>query len=132
MEQKVWLVTGASKGIRLQIVLVALKERNIVVGTSRDAKKLAQAVLLQMRKQKAGNIINLASISGTVTGPTQEIYSATKAEVIRLSEALATEVEPFGIKVTAIAPGVVRTDFLDQTSLREPAKTTQSQPKWRS
>lgn len=106
-------MTGASKGIRLQIVLVALKERNIVVGTSRDAKKLAQAVLPQMRKQKAGSIINLASISGSVTGPTQEIYSATKAEVIMLSEALAAEVEPFGSKVTAIAPGGVRTDFLD-------------------
>lgn len=202
MEQKVWLVTGASKGIGLQIVLEALKAGNIVVGTSRDSQKLSQAVatelgetsknfwavemefdetsintivaqviakygridvlvnnagyallgaveeveltdvkknfdvnffgllsmtqavLPQMRKQKAGNIINLASISGTVTGPTQGIYSATKAGVIMLSEALAAEVEPFGIKVTAIAPGGVRTDFLDQTSLREPAKTT--------
>lgn len=78
----------------------------------------------QMRKQKEGNLINLASISGTVTGPTQEIYSATKAEVIMLSEALAAEIEPFGIKVTASAPGGVRTDFLDETSLREPAKAT--------
>lgn len=85
---------------------------------------MIQAVLPQMRKQKAGNLINLASISGTVTGPTQEIYSATKAEVIMLSEALAAEIEPFGIKVTAIAPGGVRTDFLDETSLREPAKAT--------
>lgn len=202
MEQKVWLVTGASKGIGLQIVLEALKAGNIVVGTSRDSQKLSQAVatelgetsknfwavemefdetsintivaqviakygridvlvnnagyallgaveeveltdvkknfdvnffgllsmtqavLPQMRKQKAGNIINLASISGTVTGPTQGIYSATKAGVIMLSEALAAEVAPFGIKVTAIAPGGVRTDFLDQTSLREPAKMT--------
>jgi len=202
MEQKVWLVTGASKGIGLQIVLEALKAGNIVVGTSRDSQKLSQAVatelgetsknfwavemefdetsintivaqviakygridvlvnnagyallgaveeveltdvkknfdvnffgllsmtqavLPQMRKQKAGNIINLASISGTVTGPTQGIYSATKAGVIMLSEALAAEVEPFGIKVTAIAPGGVRTDFLDQTSLIETAKTT--------
>lgn len=85
---------------------------------------MIQAVLPQMRKQKAGNLINLASISGTVTGPTQEIYSATKAEVIMLSEALAAEIEPLGIKVTAIAPGGVRTDFLDETSLREPAKAT--------
>jgi len=85
---------------------------------------MIQAVLPQMRKQKAGNLINLASISGTVTGPTQEIYSATKAEVIMLSEALAAEIEPFGIKVTAIAPGGVRTDFLDETSSREPAKAT--------
>ncbi len=46
---------------------------------------MTQAVLPQMRKQKAGSIINLASISGSVTGPTQEIYSATKAEVIMLS-----------------------------------------------
>ncbi|KRM77086.1 hypothetical protein FC48_GL000742 [Ligilactobacillus murinus DSM 20452 = NBRC 14221] len=50
---------------------------------------MIQAVMPQMRKQKAGNLINLASISGTVTGPTQEIYSATKAEVIMLSETLA-------------------------------------------
>ncbi len=85
---------------------------------------MTQAVLPQMRKQKAGSIINLASISGSVTGPTQEIYSATKAEVIMLSEALAAEVEPFGIKGTTIAPGGDRTDFLDQTSLREPAKAT--------
>ncbi len=74
---------------------------------------MIQAVMPQMRKQKAGNLINLASILGTVTGPTQEIYSATKAKVIMLSEALAAEVEPFEIKVTAIAPGGVRTDFLD-------------------
>lgn len=85
---------------------------------------MIQAVMPQMRKQKEGNLINLASISGTVTGPTQEIYSATKAEVIMLSEALAAEIEPFGIKVTASAPGGVRTDFLDETSLREPAKAT--------
>ena len=85
---------------------------------------MTQAVLPQMRKQKAGSIINLASISGSVTGPTQEIYSATKAEVIMLSEALVAEVEPFGIKGTTIAPGGDRTDFLDQTSLREPAKAT--------
>ncbi len=50
MEQKVWLVTGASKGIGLQIVLAALKEGNIVVGTSRDAKKLAQAVATELGK----------------------------------------------------------------------------------
>ena len=72
---------------------------------------MTQAVLPQMRKQKAGNIINLASISGTVTGPTQGIYSATKAGVIMLSEALAAEVEPFGIKVTAIAPGALEQTF---------------------
>ena len=47
---KVWLVTGASKGIGLQIVLAALKEGNIVVGTSRDAQKLSQAVATELGK----------------------------------------------------------------------------------
>lgn len=48
--------------------------------------EVTQAVLLQMKKQHSGSIINLASISGTVTGPAQGIYSATKAAVIMMSE----------------------------------------------
>ena len=45
-----------------------------------------------MRKQQSGHIINLASISGTVTGPSQATYSATKAAVIMMGEALVDEV----------------------------------------
>ena len=72
-----------------------------------------------MRKQKAGNLINLASISGTVTGPTQEIYSATKAEVIMLSEALAalkalqTKLNEVVTKVNAHLDLSQSTDFRD-------------------
>ena len=61
--------------------------------------QMTQAVLPIMRAQQHGRIINLASISGTVTGPSQSIYSATKAAVIMMSEALAAEVAPFGIQV---------------------------------
>lgn len=199
-EQKVLLVTGASKGIGLEIVLAGLEQGYTVVGTSRNAQKLEeavatarpeltdnftgvsmafeessiqatvadiidrfgridvlvnnagfavlgaleefsleevkanfdvnvfgllavmQAVLPQMRAQQSGHIINLASISGTVTRPTQSIYSATKASVIMMSEALADEVAPFNIQVTAICPGGVRTDFLDASSMRRPEK----------
>lgn len=81
---------------------------------------VTQAVLPYMRQARAGRIINLASISGTVTGPTQGVYSATKAAVIMLSEALSSEVAPFNIQVTAICPGGVRTDFLDSNSLKKP------------
>ncbi len=83
---------------------------------------LTQAVLPGMREQKFGHIINLASISGSVTGPVQGIYSATKASVIMMSEALQAEVEPFGIQVTAVNPTGIRTDFLDASSMRRPAK----------
>ncbi|MBF0699629.1 SDR family NAD(P)-dependent oxidoreductase [Streptococcus danieliae] len=83
---------------------------------------LTQAVLPGMREQQSGHIINLASISGSVTGPVQGIYSATKASVIMMSEALQAEVEPFGIQVTAVNPTGIRTDFLDASSMRRPEK----------
>ena len=82
---------------------------------------VTQAVLPYMRKERSGHIINISSMSGTVTGPAQGIYSATKASVIMISEALAAEVKDLGVKVTAICPGGVRTDFLD-TSMRTPKK----------
>lgn len=85
--------------------------------------QVTQAVLPIMRAQKSGRIINMASISGTVSGPGQSIYSATKAAVIQMSEALALEVAPFGIQVCAVCPGGVRTDFLDARSMRRPAKS---------
>ena len=199
-DTQVFMVTGASKGMGLEIALRALQEGYTVIGTSRNVQKLQdavaaalphladhfeavqmaftedsiketvayvvdkyghidvlvnnagyavlgaleefsldevktnfdvkvfgvlsvmQAVLPHMRKQKSGRIINMASISGTVTGPTQSIYSASKAAVIMMSEALADEVAPFNIQVTAICPGGVRTDFLDASSMRKPAK----------
>lgn len=70
----------------------------------------------------SNDYINLASISGSVTGPVQVIYSATKASVIMMSEALQAEVEPFGIQVTAVNPTGIRTDFLDASSMRRPEK----------
>lgn len=85
--------------------------------------QVTQQVLPLMRKQKSGRIINIASISGTITGPTQSIYSATKAAVIMLSEALADEVAEFGIQVSAVCPSGVRTDFLDNRSMKKPARS---------
>lgn len=85
--------------------------------------EVTQAVLPQMKKQHSGSIINLASISGTVTGPAQGIYSATKAAVIMMSEALQDEVAADGIRVTAICPSGVRTEFLGE-SMKEPENKT--------
>ena len=89
--------------------------------------EVTQAVLPQMKKQHSGSIINLASISGTVTGPAQGIYSATKAAVIMMSEALQDEVAADGIHVTAICPSGVRTEFLGE-SMKEPENKTDNNP----
>lgn len=78
-------------------------------------------VLPQMRKQASGHIFNVASIGGfTGSFPGFGIYCATKFAVHGLSESLATEVEPFGIKVTIVSPGYFRTSFLD-SSLATPS-----------
>lgn len=200
MQKKVMLVTGASKGIGLQVVLEGLRQGYQVVGTSRNAAQLqeivqkelpekensflalemsfeeksmsetvqkiietfgridalvnnagyailgaaeafsmeevkanfdinffgllylTQQVLPYMRQQQSGKIINLASISASVTGPTQGIYSATKAAVLMLSEALSMELAPFNVHAVAVCPGGVRTDFLDKVSVRHPEK----------
>jgi NAD(P)-dependent dehydrogenase (short-subunit alcohol dehydrogenase family) len=71
----------------------------------------------QLRAQKSGHIINIASIAG-ITGATGwAVYSATKAAMIALSEVLAEDVKAFGIKVTVVAPGAFRTNFLKPESL---------------
>lgn len=73
-----------------------------------------------MRKQQSGHIINIASIAGVAPGSGWSAYSAAKSAVIGLSEGLAQDVQPFGITVTAVAPGAFRTSFLSKESLSVP------------
>jgi len=84
---------------------------------------MMRGVLPIMRAQGRGQIINIASISGSIGMASTAIYSATKAAVILLSESVAEEVADFGISVTAICPGGFRTDFLDKTSARHPKQS---------
>ncbi|MGY0498234.1 SDR family oxidoreductase [Nocardia sp. FBN12] len=84
--------------------------------------EVTQQVLPHMRRQGSGHVINIASISADVTGPATGLYSATKAAVLMLTEALAAETAPLGIHATAVCPGGVRTDFLDSSSSRQPAE----------
>ena len=70
------------------------------------------AVLPGMLRQQRGCIINLASMWGQVGASCEVCYSATKGAVIALTKALAKELAPSGIRVNAIAPGVVLTDMV--------------------
>ncbi|QRR00654.1 oxidoreductase [Dyadobacter sandarakinus] len=82
---------------------------------------VTRQVLPQLRRQQSGHILNISSIAG-ITGnfPGWGIYCATKFAVEGLSESLAAEVAPFGIKVTLIELGYFRTSFLKSGSLRLP------------
>lgn len=74
--------------------------------------RMTQAVLPQMRKRRAGHIVNLSSIGGLVSTPGFGMYNATKFAVEGLSEALAQEIGPLGIGLTIVEPGPFRTKFL--------------------
>jgi short-subunit dehydrogenase len=71
----------------------------------------ARAVLPTMYAQRAGHIINVASIAGLIGLPGGSIYSATKFGVVGFSEGLRREVARRGIHVTAFCPGFVATPF---------------------
>ena len=64
-----------------------------------------------MRAQGGGRIVLISSIGGVLAIPFQAFYSASKYALEGLGEALAYEVAPFGIDVTLVEPGNVRTDF---------------------
>ena len=190
--QKVWFITGASKGIGLEITKTVLSNGDKVIATSRNTDTLIEKIeeheeyllpiklditnekevenaiskgidkfgkidvvvnnagynllgnieeisnaefrktmdvnvfamthiirnaLPHLRKQQSGHIINTASMMGYMSYPANGSYSASKYAVIGLSEALAQEVAPFGIKVTILAPGTFRTNFMNEDTL---------------
>ena len=74
-------------------------------------------IMPYLRQQQSGHIINISSNAGYVGFANATSYNAAKFAVIGLSEALAQEVNTFGIKVTVVAPGQFRTSFMDKGSM---------------
>jgi NAD(P)-dependent dehydrogenase (short-subunit alcohol dehydrogenase family) len=74
-------------------------------------------VMPYLRKQRSGHIINISSSGGIAPGMGWAIYCAAKAAVITLTEVLAEDVKSLGVKVTLVAPGSFRTNFLNGESI---------------
>jgi NAD(P)-dependent dehydrogenase (short-subunit alcohol dehydrogenase family) len=79
------------------------------------AVDMVKAVLPGMRGQGSGHIVNVSSMTGIVTNPPNTYYSATKHALEALTEGLAKEVGPLGIKVCAIEPGAFQTDYITRS-----------------
>jgi len=78
---------------------------------------VTRAILPHMRNQKSGHIINISSLFGyTASIPGFGLYGSTKFAVEGITEGLALEVKPLGIHVTAVAPGLFRTNFASAES----------------
>jgi NAD(P)-dependent dehydrogenase (short-subunit alcohol dehydrogenase family) len=89
--------------------------------------RTTQAVLPIMRKQKSGTIVNISSGAGRFGYPTGSAYVSTKFAVEGLSEAISFELEPFGIRVILIEPGIIKTNFLNSTILARKSKDIESE-----
>ena len=86
---------------------------------------VAREVLPHMIERRSGHIINMASLGGFVATPTYTTYSASKFGVRGFTEALRREVGVYGIHVTGVYPGGVRTEFKEHTGTdRKTGRTT--------
>jgi NAD(P)-dependent dehydrogenase (short-subunit alcohol dehydrogenase family) len=88
--------------------------------------RTTQQVLPIMRKQRSGLIVNISSGAGRFGYPTGSAYVSTKFAVEGLSESMSYELEPFGIKVILIEPGVIKTNFFNSSVLAKKSQDPNS------
>jgi NAD(P)-dependent dehydrogenase (short-subunit alcohol dehydrogenase family) len=110
------LVNNAGILILKKVIDTTIEEWDQTLDTNLKAVFLSvKAVLPYMMKQEYGQIITIASIAGKRSGRLHGAYSASKFGVLGFTEALASEVKEYNIRVNAVNPGMVDTDlFGDQ------------------
>ncbi|MBK5213305.1 MAG: SDR family oxidoreductase [Flavobacteriaceae bacterium] len=81
--------------------------------------RCTKALLPQMRKNKKGCIINVASVSGHIANSPLGAYAASKFALEAISEALAQEMKPFNVKVAIVEPGIINTQMANDISVDE-------------
>ena len=72
---------------------------------------VSKAIIPQMTERKSGHIINIGSSAGKEVYPKGNVYCATKHAVLAITEGMRIDLNPFGIKVGAVNPGLVETEF---------------------
>ena len=84
--------------------------------------RMCQLVLPSMRAARRGRIVNISSMGANFTFPGGGVYHSTKYAVEALSDALRFEVAGFGVQVTVVQPGIIRTAFGETASSVVPAE----------
>ena len=118
-------VSGLSEPVSVLINNAGYSLRGVLEDVSIEAAKrmfqvnvfalmqVTQACLPGMRKMRGGTVVNVSSMAGKFAFPGSGPYAATKHAVEAITDALRIEIRPFGIRVVAIRPGFIATEFND-------------------
>ncbi|MDQ6655063.1 MAG: SDR family oxidoreductase [Verrucomicrobiota bacterium] len=114
------LVNNAGHGQRGHFWEISLEQDLSMVRLNIEAVlRLTNLFLPPMLARGRGRILNTASVAGFEPGPMLAVYHATKAFVLSLSEALATELKETGVTLTALCPGPTDTDFFPKADMTD-------------
>lgn len=122
------LINNAGTDITLPLDELSDSDWQRVIGTNLNAPfVLARQAASAMRRQGGGHIVNIASTAAKRAWPNASAYHASKWGLLGLSHALHAELRPYGIRVTAVVAGGMRTPFLlerfpelDAAALQDP------------
>ena len=121
------LVNNAGYGLFGSIEDVSIEEMKAQFETNFfGVMRVTQLVLPIMRKQKSGTIVNVSSVGGRISLPVLSAYNSTKFALEGLSESMSYELEPFGIKVVIIEPGVITTNIMNSSIFAKKAQDPKS------
>lgn len=111
------LVNNAGKGLMLPLQVTPLAEIRSLLDLNVSSVALVTKCFIGLLKSGSA-IVNMSSALGFQGTPAMSIYSASKGAVIAMTRALAKELAPRGIRVNAVAPGMVRTELLEKMLAR--------------
>jgi 3-oxoacyl-[acyl-carrier protein] reductase len=105
------LVNNAGVVFNKKIGMIVRQETELMFKVNVIAViELTQLVARLMARNHSGSIINIASVTAVLGSPGQSAYSATKGAVIAFTKSSAKELAPTGVRVNAVAPGIVQTE----------------------
>ena len=124
------LINNAGFGVFGEFTESSLEKEINMINTNITAMHiLTKLFLTDMKKQNKGHILNVASIAGFMPGPLMASYYATKAYVLRLTQALREELnkEKSKVKLSVLSPGPVATNFNNVANVKFSAKPLSSE-----
>jgi NAD(P)-dependent dehydrogenase (short-subunit alcohol dehydrogenase family) len=122
------LVNNAGIDVTLPVVELSVSDWDRVIGVNlRGPLLMSKFALERMEKRRSGHIVNIVSTAAKRAWPNAAPYHASKWGLLGLSHALHAEARPYGVKVTAVIAGGMRTAFLldrfpdiDESTLQDP------------